>query len=45
MVKIPPISTKRTFISHPLTAHKKYLGMWRWKSRIWFGTDTKIWRG
>jgi len=23
MVEIPPISTKRTFTSHPLTAHKK----------------------
>jgi len=27
-----------------LTEHKKDHNIWRWKSRYWLGTDTKIWR-
>jgi len=42
---IPPISTKRTIISHYNWTHWKQTTVWHWKSRSWFGTDTTMWWG
>jgi len=41
---IPPISITRTITSHLNSLnHKKDHNKWRWKSRSWLGTGTKMW--
>jgi len=44
---ILPISTKRTITSHLNWTHwtKKDHDIWRWKSRSWLRTGSKMWRG
>jgi len=41
---IPPISTKRTTTSHLNWTYwsQKDHDIWRWKSRSWLGTGTKM---
>jgi hypothetical protein len=30
---------------HSLNTKKKDHDIWRWQSRSWFGTNTKMWQG
>ena len=33
------------FIPQTIEQNKQKLETWQWKSRLWLGTDTKMWQG